>query len=253
MSVTAPPLGGRIVIAQRWSDATFLHWRVDPARVAPLLPEGTRPDEIDGSTWVGLIAFRLSHSAFLGGPAVPYFGTFPEVNVRLYSVDERGRRGVVFASLDASRLVSVLTARAAFGLPYHWARMSMGRRGGLVAYRSRRHDLDARLVPKRNERAVPNAGTHLVARPLSAPVEGDPIADFLTARWAFHETHLGVTNYARNEHERWPLRKAELIRMDDQLLAAAGFPDLGAATPDSVLFSPGVRTVFGLPRQLPGS
>jgi uncharacterized protein YqjF (DUF2071 family) len=250
ISVDAPPLGGRAVIAQRWTDATFLHWRVDPARVAPLLPPGTAPDVIDGSSWVGYIAFRLSHSAFFGGPPVPYFGTFPEVNVRLYSVDEQGRRAVVFSSLDANRLASVVTARAAFGLPYHWARMTMGSRGDLVAYRSRRHSLDRLLGSKRNESAPPAARTHLIAKRLPATVENDPVADFLTARWAFHETHLGGTIYARNEHERWPLHRAEVVHFDDELLGAAGFGELPARSPDSVLFSPGVRTVFGIPRSL---
>jgi uncharacterized protein YqjF (DUF2071 family) len=46
-------------------------------------------------------------------PGVPYPGTFPETNVRLYSVDEHGRRGVLFRSLDASRLIPVTVARAA--------------------------------------------------------------------------------------------------------------------------------------------
>ena len=57
------------------------------------------------------------------GPAVPYFGTFWETNVRLYSIDSAGRHGVVFRSLDASRLAVVLGARGAFGLPYRFSAM----------------------------------------------------------------------------------------------------------------------------------
>ncbi|SKC44434.1 YqjF family protein [Okibacterium fritillariae] len=250
----APELPGRAVIAQRWSDLTFLHWRVDPAEVAPLLPPGTRPDVIDGSSWVGLIAFRLSDSAFFGLPPVPYFGTFPEINVRLYSIDAQGRRAVVFASLDASRLVSVLTARAAFGLPYRWARMSMGQRsddrGELFAYRSRRHLADRLLGDKRNPGHVPGASTHLIARALPGAVAGDPIAEFLTARWAFHETHLGRTWFGSNHHGPWPLQRAELLHLDDTLLEAAGFASLADTPPDSVLYSPGVETVFSRPTRL---
>lgn len=249
---SAPPLPGRAIISQRWSDLTFLHWRVSPERVAPLLPAGTRPDVVDGSTWVGLIAFRLSRSTFFGSPPVPYFGTFPETNVRLYSVDEHGRPGVVFASLDASRLVSVLTARAAFGLPYRWAQMSMGRRvddhGELFAYRSRRHVLDALLGRKRNPGPSARASTHVIARALPGAVVDDPLADFLTARWAFHESHLGRSWIGANRHAPWPLQRAELVHLDDTLLAAAGFPELAAVPPDSVLYSPGVDTVFSRPR-----
>ena len=48
--VDADPLPGRAVLDQAWTDLTFLHWRVDPELVAPLLPAGTRPDLHDGAT-----------------------------------------------------------------------------------------------------------------------------------------------------------------------------------------------------------
>ncbi|WXZ49315.1 DUF2071 domain-containing protein [Clavibacter tessellarius] len=78
VSAAAPDLPGRAVIRQLWSDLAFVHWRVDPALVAPLLPPGTRPDVHDGSSWVGLIPFVLSRSAFPPLPAVPWAGTFAE-------------------------------------------------------------------------------------------------------------------------------------------------------------------------------
>lgn len=245
----APALGSATVVAQQWSEVAFLHWRVSPDRVAPLLPPRTEPDVLDGSSWVGLIAFRLSGSAFFGGPAIPWFGTFPEINVRLYSIDDLRRRGVVFASLEASRLASVATARAAFGLPYHWANMQMGRRGDTLAFTSRRHRLDRLFGNKRNPDAHLATRTRLTVRQTAERVD-DPTSHFLTARWAFHEKHLGAVRYARNEHAPWELYRAELVNLDDQLLAAAGFPDLAGRAPDSVLYSPGVRTRFGAPERL---
>ncbi|PPF12524.1 YqjF family protein [Rathayibacter sp. AY1A5] len=233
---SAPALGGPRILKQRWTEATFLHWRVDPALVAPHLPAGTRPDEHDGSSWVGLIPFRLSRTAFLGGPRVPWLGTFPEVNVRLYSVDEQGRRGVVFVSLDASHLLPVLTAQAVFGLPYRWARMSIEHRHGAVIYDTIRHSDSA-------------ARSRIVVRP-GEPVDEDPLGSFLTARWAYHERHLGSTWYGRNLHRPWPLRRAELLALDDGLLDAAGFPGLATRAPDSVLYSAGVETVFTVPRKV---
>src|SRR4051812_23857264 len=92
ISAEALALPGRALIQQRWSDAVFLHWRVEPAAVAGLLPGGTHPDTTpDGATWVGLIPFRLERTAFPPLPAVPWLGTFLETNVRLYSVDDDGR------------------------------------------------------------------------------------------------------------------------------------------------------------------
>ncbi|GAA2172045.1 DUF2071 domain-containing protein [Agrococcus versicolor] len=241
VSVEAPPLGGPRILSQRWSDVVFVHWRVDPALVVPHLPEGCTPDTFDGSAWVGLIAFRMSRSAFLGGPPVPWLGEFPEVNVRLYAVDGEGRRSVVFASLDAEHLVPVLVAQAAFGLPYRWASMRHGRRHDLVAYRTRRHgDHDAR--------------SHLVVRvpggpDVATPPTPDPLATFLTGRWGFHERHLGRTIFCRNEHEPWPLQPAQLVHLRDGLLARAGFPGIASREPDSVLYAAGVSTSFSVPRR----
>lgn len=241
MSPIPPPLGGPAILRQRWSDVTFLHWRVDPALVAPHLPHGCTPDVVDGSAWVGLIAFHMSRSAFFGGPRIPWLGDFPEVNVRLYSIDEHGRPGVVFLSLEASRLIPVLVARAAFGLKYQWSSMKIGTSNGDVAYRTRRY-------------GHPAAASHIIARPsrdsvTNSALATDPIATFLTARWGFHETHLGRTIYCRNYHEPWPLQNAELVYLNDGLLAAAGFDGLANRTPDSVLYAAQVTTVFAAPQR----
>ena len=135
----APTLPGRAVIEQRWNRAVFVHWRVDPDEVAPLLPAGTRPDVHDGAAWVGLVPFVLSEFRFLPLPPVPFVGTFTEINVRTYAVDDAGRRGVVFRTLEAEHLAPVLAARALFGLPYRWARAGVRTDGPLIEYRSRRH------------------------------------------------------------------------------------------------------------------
>ena len=235
ISRVAPPLGGRSIASQRWSDLTFLHWRVPSAAVAPLLPPGVRPDEFDGSTWVGLIPFLLDRATLFGGPPVPYVGSFVELNVRLYAVDGVGRRGVVFRSLEASRLLAVLAARAAFGLPYEWASTSMTRSGDVLSYRSRRHGVSGGGVSSR-----------VVAR-VGGEVDADPLADFLTARWGMFTRRRGRTVFVPNWHEQWPLRATELLELDDGLVAAAGLPGVADRAPDSVLFSPGVVTRFGAP------
>jgi uncharacterized protein YqjF (DUF2071 family) len=233
VSAIAPGLPGAWLVEQRWRWVTFVHWRIDSALVAPLLPFGTRPDEFDGSSWVGLIAFHLSSFTVRPGLPLPYVGTFPEINVRLYSVDDSGRRGVVFLSLDASRLAAVLGARAGLRLPYQWASMRMRVDRG-VDYSSRRL-------------GVQHPHTHLSIRPLPNLVQGDPLADFLTARWCLHVPSWGGTRYVPTAHEPWPLRTAELVSLDDELVAAGGLPGVAARTPDSVLYGAGVTARFSRP------
>ncbi|WP_340638838.1 DUF2071 domain-containing protein [Agromyces binzhouensis] len=244
LPIESPPLPGRIVVEQRWRDLVFLHWRTDPARVAPYLPAGTRPDVLDGVTWVGLIPFVLADTRFPPLPTMHRLGTFVEVNVRLYSVDRDGRRGVVFRTLEAGRLLPVIAARLAFGLPYHWASSRVVHRIDASG-----HELDFR-----SRRRGPGGPSTRIRARLGEPVAADApdaaLARFLTARWGFHEQHLGRTVWARNAHDPWPLSRAELLELDDELLAATGFGDLAERPPDSVLASTGVATAFSRPQAI---
>lgn len=240
-----PPLPTREVMSQWWRDIAFLHWRVDPAAVVPLLPRGVRPDVHDGSTWVGLIPFRMVDAGVGRGRPVARYGTFPETNVRLYSVDDEGRHGVVFRSLEAPWLPVVAGARLGFGVPYQWARMSVrpaaspaGPAGTTMSYRTRR-------------RGRQHPGARIDVE-IGAPVtEPSPLDLFLTARFGLHTRLLGRTLWVPNTHGPWPLRAARVTHLEDTLVAAAGLPGVTGRPPDSVLFSTGVRTVFGLPRPLP--
>jgi uncharacterized protein len=233
VSAVATRAIGRTVFRQGWHDLTFLHWPVDPARIAPMLPVGVRPDERGGAAWIGLVPFRMVRIGVAPLPGLPYLGTFCETNVRTYSVDEQGRRGVVFLSLDASRLAPVVLGRTA-GLPYLWSKMRITRSpDGELTYLSRRRWPGPR-----------GSSSRIVVRPRE-PVTAGPLEHFLTARWGLHGSSRGQAYYWPNEHERWPLRAASLVALDDQLLAAAGFGDLARVEPASVLFSPGVEARFG--------
>jgi uncharacterized protein YqjF (DUF2071 family) len=214
------------VFTQAWRNAAFVHWPVDPALVAPLLPAGVRPDTLHGVTQVGLIAFHMERIGIGRTPGLPYLGTFAETNVRLYTVDGVGRRGVFFLSLDATRLLPVLVGRA-LGVPYSWARMRIG-----AGYETRRRwpgpAAESRLAVRTGE-------------PIAEPSE---LERFVTARWGLHLALRTGTGYWPNEHPEWPLHRAEMTDLDDGLVAATGLP-APTGTPSSVLWSPGVRVRFG--------
>ncbi|MDQ1034198.1 uncharacterized protein YqjF (DUF2071 family) [Streptomyces sp. V3I8] len=229
----APLVLHRPLLTQEWLDLTFVHWAVDPAAVAGLLPAGTTPDTLDGVTFVGLVAFRMHRVAWWRMPGVPYFGSFPETNVRLYSVDGYGRRGVVFRSMDASRLVPVLMGRLGFRLPYVWSRMSVRSDGDTVAYTS------ARRLP-----GPRGAYSRLVVRPAGRIAEPTVLEHFLTARWGMHNPFSGGAGFLPNDHPRWPLHRATLVACEEDLVRSAGLPaPLGE--PVSVLYSPGVPVRLG--------
>lgn len=231
-----PPLLPRpILMDQRWERLVFLHWRVPSHRVAPLLPSGCIPDEFDGSSWVGLIGFHMVGAGLGYKRPVPYLGTFPEINVRLYSVDADGRGGVVFRSLEASRLAVVAGTNLA-GIPYRWASMAIDDDGSEIAYRS------TRLAPPLRGRTT-DFGVVRGSRDMS----DDALAVFLTARWGLHTSLAGRLLYIPNVHRRWQLSDAKLTHCSDQLVGAAGLPNVSNQPPDSVLYAPGVSTQFGWP------
>lgn len=235
VSPDAPAMTRGVVMSQRWCDLTFVHWAVDPNEVADRMPPGVRPDVLDGRTYVGLIPFRMVGAGFGHGPAVPWLGTFLETNVRLYSVDATGRRGIVFLSLDSDRAAVVLGARAALGLPYRWARMRHRRTGDI-------HTYDAVLRGRRGSRPT----SHVVVR-VGAAREPTEFDHFLSARWGLHTRWWGRTLYVPNRHEPWPVHDAEVVSLDDQLMRSVGLPGLASRPPDHVAYSPGVRTEFGPP------
>jgi uncharacterized protein len=225
----------RALLTQDWHDLTFLHWPVDTAAVRPLIPPPARPDLFDGISYVGLIAFRMHRIGWMGLPGLPYLGSFPETNVRLYSVGPDGRRGVVFRSLDAARLLPVLTARAGFRLPYQWSLMRVRQHGDVFSYASQRH------WPR------PGPRLRLRVRVGERIAEPSALEHFLTARWGLYATgYGGRTFYLPNEHPRWPLYRATLVHLEENLIQAAGLPPPRSG-PASVLYSPGVPVRFGAP------
>ncbi|MET3951087.1 DUF2071 domain-containing protein [Arthrobacter sp. UYEF36] len=281
----APELPTPIIMDQRWTDAVFLHWRIPHAVAAPFMPPGVVPDDFDGSAWVGLIGFRMQGAGLGRGPGIPYFGSFNEINVRLYSREPDGTRGVVFLSLDATRLAVVLAARAA-GIPYVWSRAGFRGVGDLDPLASLEGGRPAeaagpaarQAVSPPGAASVPPAGAaarQTVPAGAADPRAGywvrrfrgsarsdfavapefdveatDPLSLHLTARFGLHTRFRGRTLYVPNTHTAWPLYRAQLTVLEDQLVAAAGINVTGP--PESVLFSPGVRTQFGRPRFLDG-
>lgn len=244
-----PRLRGPVITAQRWEDAVFLHWRVEPDRLAPLLPRGARPDVFDGAAWVGLVAFRMVGAGVGGGPGVPWLGTFLEVNVRAYTVDGRGRRGVTFLTLESDRVLPVLGARAVLGLSYRWARIRLAVGpgagdppvGSVLRYTSRGRPAPNRQVPGRLRRT---GFAVRVGERLTVPSPEDL---FLTARFGLHGELFGLPMWVPNTHGPWPLHRAEALEVRDELIAWCGLDGVAVGPPQSTLYSPGVATRFGPP------
>lgn len=227
----------RPVMLQRWERLTFLHWPYEPEVVQRLLPAGLQADLLAGTAWVGLVPFFMRVSASRG-QHLPWVSDFCETNVRTYVRDRDGHAGIWFFSLDAARLGAVVTARAAYGLPYFWSSMRIDERGGQIAYRCRRR------WPGRD-----GAGS-LVRISRGGPYQPGELGErdhFLTARWLLFSASGTRRRLARAAHPPWPLYHADVAGLDDGLLPAAGLPRPDGAP--LVHYSPGVDVRIGPPER----
>lgn len=206
----------RPVLRMRWRSLTYLHWALDPDVVAARLPAGLVPDVHDGRAYVGLVPF-LMDAIGVGPAGVPLpQGRFAETNVRTYVVGPDGGRGVLFHSLDVPYLAPALVARSTYRIPYCWSQMRLARRGDRFAYLTRRRwpqPAGAR------SHAIVEVGDRL------SDSDRTDLDDFLSARWSLYAAlPSGAILRARVAHEPWPLRSARVIRLDDELVSAAGYP-----------------------------
>jgi uncharacterized protein YqjF (DUF2071 family) len=131
-----PP--GFPVMRQRWSRILFLHWRVDPEPLGPMLPRGLHLDLHQGEAWLGIVPFFMERIRPTLLPPVPGLSWFLELNVRTYVHDDHGVPGVWFHSLDCNQPLAVELARRCFHLPYQHAAMRCRTAGDATYYECRR-------------------------------------------------------------------------------------------------------------------
>jgi len=129
-------------------------------------------------------------------------------------------------------------ARATYRLPYFWSRMRLLQRGAQLAYGCQRLWPGPRPV---TSRVRVEAGDRL------GPGELDERDHFLTARWMLFSSAGGRPFFARAHHEPWPLHRARVLAVDDQLVAAAGLPP--PRREPLAHYSPGVDVRIGRPER----
>ncbi len=241
----AVPLRHRPVTVHAWEDVVFAHWRHDPDVLARTLPRGTRPDVVDGSAWVGLSAYVFRETRVPPFPPSGRLGSMTEVTVEVLTVDDHGRRGVAYRTIDTANVPAIVAAHALLGVPYTFAHARSRRRGDTIAHRSVRRPNRA-LHPFRAARALrltPTTGPGGTARPrhaasvrvVAGPVVSDPLAVELTTRAGIHARHLAQTVFWQRQHPPLTIRSARVEQLEGDLPAAIGLPGLLDRTPDSVL------------------
>jgi uncharacterized protein YqjF (DUF2071 family) len=175
---------------------------MDADGVRSLLPRPLRPflDTFEGTAWVGVVPFWMSHVRLRGMPQIPGLSTFAEMNVRTY-VSVNGKPGVYFFSLDAENLPAVYGARIGFSLAYFHAKMSVR-----VDANDEVHYESRRLQKPKPAEFAGSYGPTSSATFNAAPGSVD---EFLVERYCLYTADKRGRIYRGNIHHLpWPLQQA---------------------------------------------
>lgn len=210
-----------------------MHWSFEPEVVRRLVPPSFELDPWEGRAWVGIVPFRMEATRPSWLPRRAALD-FLETNVRTYVIHD-GKPGVFFLSLEASSWLAVRAARLGWSLPYQHAEMTAVRDGDRVAYDT------ARKSPPAGRRAMLDV-VYDVGEPLG-PSEVGTLQHFLLERYYLFVEHRGRPMTGQVHHVPYPARRAELVRLEQDLLAADGLPE---GRFETVHYSDGVEVeVFG--------
>ena len=223
---------------QRWCDLLFAHWPVPAALLRALVPRELEIDQFDGTSWVGVVPFRMEGVSRRPFPDIPGLSAFPELNLRLYVTRDR-RPGVWFLSLDATSTIAVWAARTFFHLPYHHAAIDIRPCGPGFRYRAERFGaletirLDADYAP---------------AGPPSESAAGS-LEAFLTERYCLYTLDsAGALLRCEVHHKPWPLQPATGSIDAAGLVAPHGLSL--PSVPPLLHFARGVDVVVWSPRRV---
>ena len=228
------------LMRMRWHELCFLHWRIEPDVLRPLLPPGLGLDTFDGTAWLGVVPFRMTDVAPRHVPRFAPLTDFAELNVRTY-VTAGGKPGVWFFSLDATQPLAVRLARSCFHLAYLDAAITIRRDADAIDYRSVRTHLGGGVA----ELAVRY-------RPTGPPAVSAPgtLEHFLTERYCLYAaTRRGRLRRQDVDHPPWPLQPAEATLETCTMARPIGV-EL-APQPDLVHYAERLDVVAWLPHRVP--
>jgi uncharacterized protein YqjF (DUF2071 family) len=229
-------------LTAEWKELTLINFRLPPALLQSVLPDGLEPDLFRGSAYASLVAFDFENVRVAGVPW-PGYTHFPELNLRLYVRCEEGRRGVMFVrELIPGRLPAVI-ARWAYNEPYLACPMQRQIKplddGGqlqftTLAWNGRINQIQVRVGPA------------------AYSPDRDSEAEWLKEQeWGFGMGRGGDLLRYQVRHPRWLLRQVQEVSydIDWQLLYGPIWAQaLGKAQPCSTIHAIGSEVAVYPPR-----
>lgn len=224
-----PPLSEgawHAVLSMRWKHLLFVHWRVPPAVLRPLIPEPLQIDTYDGAAWVGFVPFVMESVRPVWLPPIPKLLDFPEANIRTY-VRYGTQRGVWFFSLDAAHRLGVWVARRFWKLPYHYARMRW--------WMTAPNEIFYETVRRANRQAFARVRYQFTGEPRET--QPGSLEHFLVERYTLFTVAQGELYRGDVAHLPYAIQPATILELEQTLTDAAGIPLPNE--PPVVFYAPG--------------
>lgn len=193
-----------VFLTARWERLVMLNYDIDPAVLAPYVPEGTELDAWRGSTFFSLVGFRFLDTRVKGVP-IPFHRDFDEINLRFYvraPGPEGPRRGVVFVREVVPKIAIAAVARLFYQENYvacptdSDVRDPAGDRPGIAEYR---------WTSGGNDLAI---GARFTGEPTLA-VSGSEEEFTAEHYWGYAAQRDGSTVEYRVEHPQWRVWRAD--------------------------------------------
>ncbi len=210
----------RPVMRQSWRDLLFLHWPIPPGQLRPLIPSQLDLDLFEGTAYVGLVPFTMIGVRPVGLPPVRGISSFHETNVRTYVHREGREPGVWFFSLDAAKRLAVYLARRFFHLPYFEVRMFLEKEPA-ERLTGPRPILYAGVRCRPDPRPASYLIRGLPCGPAHPAAVGS-LEHFLVERYLLYARAHDQLYVGQVHHSPYPVQSANLLSLDETLLAAAG-------------------------------
>ena len=239
----------RPFLTATWRHLAMLNYRVDPALLEPLVPQGTTLDSHDGATWISLVAFLFADTRVLG-VKIPFHVTFPEINLRFYvrrAVLGEVRRGVVFIKEIVPRTAITAVANLAYNERYETRRM-----GHYLAPRAPKDPLYVSYS------WAPRLGGwgHITLQTTEAipqPIVPGSAEEFITEHyWGYTRQRDGGTIEYRVDHPSWRVWQSEraTVTGDVEELYGHDFATMLSRPPDSAFLAEGSAVTVYRPTRI---
>lgn len=114
---------------QTWRNLAAVHWPVSDEVLRPLIAPELDLLLVDGKWWVTLAAFEVAEIEVAPSIPLPGLASFSQIELRTAVRDAQGRVGTWYLAVDATSATMAAAARAAFGLPYGSAAVTVKTEG----------------------------------------------------------------------------------------------------------------------------